>query len=200
MGAAIRIGLAAAALAWGLPAHAEVVDSAENGFTVRQSTEVARSPEEVWAALLAPAKWWDPAHTWSKDASGLYIDAQATGCFCELLPKDPKAPEGARRGSVEHMHVIHVNPNKVLLMEGALGPMQGQAVTGKLAVVLRPLDGGGTRIDWEYTVGGYFRMKVADLAPAVDGVIGLQAGRLAQLLEAPAAEAAAPARPAAAGQ
>lgn len=170
------------------PLRAEVVDQAENGFTVRQSVEVARSADEVWAELLAPAKWWDPAHTWSKDASGLYIDAQATGCFCELMPKDPNAAEGARRGSVEHMHVIHVNPGKVLLMAGELGPLQADAVTGKLAIVLKPGEGGKTRIFWEYTVGGYFRTKVAELAPGVDAVLGQQLARLAQRLE-PAAPA-----------
>lgn len=192
-----RAALAASALALMIaaPLRAEVVDSAENGFTVRQSVEVARSADEVWAELLAPAKWWDPAHTWSKDASGLYIDAQATGCFCELLPKNPDAPEGARRGSVEHMHVIHVNPGKVLLMAGELGPLQADAVTGKLAIVLKPGEGGKTRIFWEYTVGGYFRTKVADLAPGVDAVLGQQLARLAQRLE-PAAQAPAEAAPA----
>ena len=175
------------------PARAEVADQADNGFTVRESVEVTRAPMDVWAELLAPAHWWDPAHTWSQDASGLYIDAQATGCFCELLPKDPAAPEGARRGSVEHMHVIHVNPGKVLLMAGELGPLQADAVTGKLAVVLKPGEGGKTRIYFEYTVGGYFRSKVADMATAVDGVLGQQLARLAQRLDMPPAEGAAPA-------
>ncbi len=188
MGSMIRLGLAAALLAGAGAAHAEVVDSADNGFTVRQSVEVARTPQEVWTALLAPAKWWDPAHTWSKDASGLYIDAQATGCFCELMPKAPDAPEGARRGSVEHLHVIHVNPGKVLVMAGELGPLQGEAVTGKLAILLKPGEGDKTRIFWEYTVGGYFRTKAAEIAPAVDAVLGQQLARLARQLEpAPAA-------------
>lgn len=163
-------------------AQAKVVEQAENGFVVRQSIDVPRSSAEVWAELLAPAKWWDKSHTWSQDASGLYIDAQATGCFCELMPKDPKAPEGTRRGSVEHMHVVHVNPNKVLLMEGGLGPLQSEAVTGKLAIILKPGEEGKTRIFWEYVVGGYFRMKVADIAPAVDEVLGQQLARLAQRL------------------
>ena len=192
-----KAALAASALALliTMPLRAEVVDQSEAGFTVRQSVEVARSPDEIWAELLAPAKWWDPAHTWSKDASGLYIDAQATGCFCELLPKNPNAAEGARRGSVEHMHVIHINPGKVLLMAGELGPLQADAVTGKLAIVLKPGEGGKTRIFWEYTVGGYFRTKVAEIAPGVDAVLGLQLARLAQRLE-PAAEAPAEAAPA----
>lgn len=178
------IGTVLAGLALAVPGagQAEVVEQAENGFVARQSVEVPRSAAEVWAELLAPAKWWDKAHTWSQDSTGLYIDAQATGCFCELMPRDPKAPEGARRGSVEHMHVVHVNPNKVLLMEGGLGPLQGEAVTGKLAIILKPGEGGKTRIFWEYVVGGYFRTKVSEIAPAVDGVLGQQLARLAQRL------------------
>lgn len=178
----IGTALAGLALCASGAGQAEVVEQADNGFVVRHSVEVPRSAAEVWAELLAPAKWWDKAHTWSQDASGLYIDAQATGCFCELMPKDPQAAEGTRRGSVEHMHVIHVNPNKVLLMEGGLGPLQSEAVTGKLTIILKPADEGKTRIFWEYAVGGYFRMKVADIAPAVDGVLGQQLARLAQRL------------------
>ncbi len=178
------IGMVLAGLVLAAPGagRTEVVEQAENGFVVRQSVEVPRSPSEVWAELLAPAKWWDKAHTWSQDSSGLYIDAQATGCFCELMPRDPKAPEGTRRGSVEHMHVVHVNPNKVLLMEGGLGPLQSEAVTGKLAIILKPGEEGKTRIFWEYVVGGYFRTKVSEIAPAVDEVLGQQLARLAQRL------------------
>lgn len=182
MRTAIGMALATAALGGAATARAELVDQADNGFTVRHSAEVARSAPEVWGELIAPARWWDKTHTWSKDAAGLYIDAQTTGCFCELMPRDPVATEGARRGSVEHLRVIHVNPNKVLLMEGGLGPLQGEAVTGKLAIVLTPGEGDTTRIDWEYTVGGYFRTKVAQLAPAVDHVLGQQLARLAQHL------------------
>ena len=67
-------------------------------------------------------------------------------------------------------------------MEGGLGPLQGEAVTGKLAIILKPGEEGKTRIFWEYVVGGYFRMKVADIAPAVDEVLGQQLARFAQRL------------------
>jgi len=45
--------------------------------------EVNADPQAAWKMLIAPAKWWSSDHTWSKDAANLYLDAQATGCFCD---------------------------------------------------------------------------------------------------------------------
>lgn len=171
------------------PAQAEVKAQSEAGFVVHHEAFVARPALEVWAELLAPARWWNKDHTWAKDAAGLYIDAQATGCFCELLPKDPALPEGTRRGSVEHMHVIHANPGKLLLMEGGLGPLQGEAVNAKLKIKLEGKEG-GTLVSWDYVVGGYMRFKTEEIAPAVDQVLGEQLTRLAERLAAPAEPAA----------
>ena len=52
------IGMVLAGLVLAAPGagRTEVVEQAENGFVVRQSVEVPRSPSEVWAELLAPAK------------------------------------------------------------------------------------------------------------------------------------------------
>jgi len=41
---------------------------------------------------------------------------------------------------------------------------------------------GGTRLVWEYNVAGYMRYEIPVIARAVDGVIGLQAKALADLL------------------
>lgn len=184
-----------AALALAAPAQAEVIAKSDAGFVTRATVTVAKPPAETWAALVAPARWWNKAHTWSGDAANLYLDPQATGCFCEFLPLPKDGPPNGRRGSVEHMHVIHVDPNKVLRMSGALGPLQSEALNGTLTVTLKPVDG-GTRILFEYVVGGYMRFKTDDIAPAVDGVMSEQLHRLAALLgpvadapaEAPAAE------------
>ena len=85
-------------------------------------------------------------------------------------------------GSAEHMHVIFADPQRGLLrMAGALGPLQGEAVRGVLTITLTKTET-GTRIDWEYVVGGYMRFQTAEIAPAVDQVLGEQLGRLAALL------------------
>ncbi|MCP5397233.1 MAG: SRPBCC family protein [Sphingomonadaceae bacterium] len=159
-------------------AQAEVVKQDEDGFVTRDTATVAATPEETWQALIAPGKWWNDGHTWSGSADTMYISAQAGGCFCELFPEDKDAPEGSRRGSVQHMVVLMANPNNVLRMRGGLGPLQSEPVDGVLTVTLKPVDG-GTRILWEYVVGGYMRFKVGEIAPAVDMVMSQQLRGLA---------------------
>ena len=84
-------------------------------------------------------------------------------------------------GSVQHARILFAKPNEMLRLSGALGPLQGEAVTGTLTIQIKPMDG-GSLIRFDYVVGGYMRVKVADIAPAVDGVIGQQLAGLAKAL------------------
>lgn len=164
-----------------LAAKAEVVAQSDSGFVIKHSAETAADQQAVWKALIAPAKWWSSDHTWSKDAANLYIDAQATGCFCEKLPKPADAPADQRMGSVEHMHVVFADPQRgILRMVGALGPLQGEALHGTLTMTLTKTEA-GTRIQLEYVVGGYMRFKGEEIAPAVDGVLGQQLAGLVRV-------------------
>lgn len=175
------IALAAATLALSSPAAAEVVQVTETGFTTRDSVVVKGTPFEAWQALIAPAKWWNKGHTWSGEAENLYISAQANGCFCELLPPPEGAPEDIRRGSALHMTVIMADPGKVLRMRGGLGPLQSEPADGVLTVTLSPTPG-GTRIVWEYVVGGPMRYEIPMISKAVDEVMSEQLRGLARLL------------------
>ena len=159
------------------PAAGEVVAQSETGFVTRAAVTVKTDPAATWLALIAPAGWWNGEHTYSGDPKNLYIDAQATGCFCEKLPLTKDAPAGARAGSIEHMHVIYAAPSRVLRMAGGLGPLQSEAAEGTLTITLKPVPG-GTRVLWEYVVGGYMRQKPAELAPLVDKVLLEQLTRL----------------------
>ena len=77
-------------------------------------------------------------------------------------------------------------------MSGALGPLQGEALNGTLTVTLVKTER-GTRIDLEYVVGGYMRLKGEEIAPAVDAMLGQQLASLATALNAAApASTAAP--------
>lgn len=188
-------------LAAAAPAHAEVVEKSDNGFLIRQAVELPVDQWEAWKTLIAPAKWWSAEHTWSGKAENLYLDSQATGCFCELMPVPDGAPEGTRRGSVEHMRLIHVNPGRVLRMKGALGPLQSEPVQGVMTITLKP-QGKGTRLLLEYAVGGTMRYKVDEIGPAVDKVLGQQVASLGKLLgvvEKQAEDPKAEDKPAAAG-
>lgn len=169
--------LTAASLVLATPALAEVKDSTDAGVVIRLTEEVTATPQESWKALIAPGDWWSGEHTYSGDAKNLYIDAQATGCFCEKLPRPKDAPEDQRIGSIEHMHVIYAEPNRVLRMTGGLGPLQSEAVHATLTMTLKPVPG-GTRILWEYVFGGFMRYKSEQIGPLVDKVLGEQLKRL----------------------
>lgn len=169
---AMALGLALAPL----PAAAKVIDQSDAGFTAAHSARVAASPADVWKMLRAPQSWWSGDHSWSGDAANFWMDAQAGGCFCEKLP----GSEGMM-GSVQHARILFAKPGELLRLSGALGPLQGEAVTGTLTIQIKAVEGGSI-IRFDYVVGGYMRFKVADIAPAVDGVIGQQLAGLAKAL------------------
>ena len=158
----------AAILCLGMPVHAEVKETRENGFVIETTVMVDASPALVYRQLIKVAGWWDPKHTWSGSARNLKLDPKAGGCFCEKLTDG---------GSVQHGRVIFVQPGKLLRLEAALGPLQDMAVTGVLTFNLAP-DGPGTRINMIYRVAGVLAMDSGKLAPLVDQVMGIQLGRL----------------------
>jgi hypothetical protein len=93
------------------------------------------------------------------------------------------------------MRVVYAEPGKALRMVGSLGPLQSEALTGTLTITLKPA-AAGTRLAFEYVVGGYMRYKTDEIAPAVDNVLAEQLGRLAASLGAPGGAEAEKAKPA----
>ena len=208
-----RLFAALVALAVGLlalPAAAKVTQVNDRGFVVRLTALVPAGADKAWDEMLNPADWWDSEHTFSGSAANLAIDPKPGGCFCETLPgAEPGSPP---RGGVEHMVVVYIEKPHALRMRGALGPLQGDALVGTLTMQLKPADGGGTQILWEYVVGGYLRVPVEGTATGVDQMLGEQLGRFAAKLGAkpdavppsvsddakpagPPAESSAPAKP-----
>ena len=173
--------LAAPLLFAATSAQAEIVESNVGGFVTRDEAIVDATPKEVWLALISPAKWWNSAHTWSADAANLTLKPQAGGCFCERIPEDPDPTRITLEGSVEHMRVIQAYPERALRLRGSLGPLQSEPASGVLTIAISEVDN-GTRIVWEYVVGGYMRFPVDVIAPAVDGVMSEQLNGLAGLL------------------
>ena len=166
---------ATAVLAISAPAAAEVKNATETGFNVVHFAAVSVEPDIIWKRLIAPKTYWSKTHSWSGSSDGFYIDAQAGGCFCELFQEKGADGKTITTGSVEHMRVIFAQPGKVLRMQGALGPLQSEAILGMLTVAMEPSkDGKGTKLSFSYVVGGHMRYKVADIAPAVDKVLGEQ--------------------------
>jgi hypothetical protein len=188
--------------------RADVTEQTERGFVSRNVVVMAGSPAAVWKRLITPASWWSPDHTFSGDAANLTIDPAAGGCFCEKLPAENAEPakpgaaaHPASRGGVEHMRVVYVDHAKALRLTGALGPLQSEAVSATLTVTLKPVEG-GTRVIFEYVVGGYMRYPTDKIAAAVDVVMGNQLLALAKLfgpVAEPKAESPAPPKTGGAG-
>ena len=158
------------------PATAKVVDQSEAGFTVAHTAQVAAAPADVWKMLRMPQNWWSKDHSWSGDGANFWLDSQAGGCFCEKLPDT-----GAGVGSVQHARVLFSKPGQMLRLSGAFGPLQGEALNGTLTIQIKATPT-GSALRFDYVVGGYMRFKVADIAPAVDKVIGEQLIGLANAL------------------
>lgn len=161
---------AALALGTSAPLAAEVVEQGETSFVTRDSASVAATPRQVWLALIRPGEWWNDSHTWSGDASNMTLVPSAGGCFCEKIPGSGDIPLD---GSVQHMVVIQSSPDRALRMRGALGPLQAVPATGILTVTLQEIEG-GTRIGWEYNVGGVSGFPIETISVAVDGVMTQQ--------------------------
>jgi len=179
--AGLKVAAVLLALSPCVPAHAEVMAKNSAGFVTRNVAEVKATPAEAWAVLVKPAGWWLSAHTFSGDAANMTLDPVAGGCFCERLPVPEGAPKGRAPGGVQHARAIYVDPGKAIRLSGALGPLQSEALQGTLTITIKPVEG-GTRILWEYVVGGFMRYNVDDIAPAVDKVLAAQVASLAKQL------------------
>lgn len=173
--------LALAAAIGAAPVSAEVTRTTDNSFVSRHEVVVEASPKQVWLALITPADWWQSDHTWSGDAKNLTLMPKAGGCFCETIPEVSEPGRFTLEGSAEHMRVVQANPETALRMVGNLGPLQSEPVNGVLTIAISKVDQ-GTRIVWEYNVGGAMRYEVPVIAKAVDGVMGQQLAALAEPL------------------
>jgi uncharacterized protein YndB with AHSA1/START domain len=176
----LRIAVAATAVvllaSTATPLAADVVKAETTGFVIEKTVTIDASADTVWETLRAPQRWWSKEHTWSGDSANLYIDSQATGCFCEKLPG---------RGSVQHARLIFVDKGKMLRMEGAFGPLQGEAIVATLTFELSPDGDKATKVKMTYIAGGYSPTGFDKLAPAVDSVMGAQLDGLKAAAEAP---------------
>lgn len=171
-------------------AAAEVISVASNGFEVGETAHTSAAADKVYAEMLTPAHWWSSDHTFSGSAANLVLDARAGGCCCETL---------ANGGSVEHLTVVFVSPGKMLRMRGALGPFQSLTVDGVMTWSVKSAAGGGTDINFTYSVWGLVKDGFDELSKAADQVLGAQMQSLKKLLDGAAPGAPATNAPASRG-
>lgn len=167
------VSAAAVVLVWAsacLSVHADVLDKSVAGFTVQQRVVVPVRVEVAWAKFVDVSAWWGDDHTFSGSAANLKLDAAAGGCFCETLTGG---------GSVMHLRVVDAQPNEMLRLVGAMGPLQPMAVQGTLSVGFKALES-GTEVTLTYAVGGYLPDGLEAWAPRVDGMFAAQAQHFRQ--------------------
>lgn len=154
--------------------HAEVLDAAENGFTVHHVVSINAERNRVYEAVVNDiGQWWSSDHTVSANSANLYLEDTLDGCFCERLG------EGA---GLVHLSVSFVNPGVLLRLTGGLGPLGLMGVAGNMTLEFDEVDG-VTTVTLQYAVGGYMPGGLDTVAEAVDGVLVEQLGRLAMYVE-----------------
>lgn len=154
--------------------HADVVAKSAAGFVSKHVLTISAPPPRVFRALTDEVgRWWNPEHSYSGVAANFSLDARAGGCFCERL----------ENGSVAHMSVVFVERDATLRMVGGLGPLQAMAVSGSMTFTLAATDGGGTRLEYVYAVGGYSPDGLDGIAEPVDRVQLGQLQRLQRFIE-----------------
>ena len=154
-------------------AHADVRQSAADGFLIVISSPVDATPEKTWHALGQVQHWWNAEHTWSGKAAHLSLTPEAGGCFCERWDE----------GSAEHGRVVMALPGKLLRLDAALGPLQEFALNGAVSFWIRAGDDGATRLDVEYRVNGASASGLDAFAPKVDEVLSMQVARLVRYID-----------------
>ena len=176
-----RVMLTILGMSWSV-ASADVVDSAEGGFTLVHEVQVAAGREDAWrAAVHEVGQWWSSDHSITGDASNMSIDARPQGCFCEAVGDD---------GGVVHLTVTFVNPTVLIRLTGGLGPLGLLGVDGNM--VWEFLDANdGTTVRFSYAVGGYRPGGLDEMAGPVDYVVGEALQRLKSFIETGSPETAA---------
>ena len=170
---------AALALSAAPATHAELSQADETSFTVVHRLETPAAPADAYRVLAGQIdRWWNPDHSWSGEAANLHIRAEPGGCFCETLPDG---------GFVEHLRIVYLAPGSMIRFDGALGPLQGMAVSGRMSWVIEAAESGSI-VTFTYRVYGHPEGGLTGIAPAVDGVIGEQLQRLGARLEELAAD------------
>jgi uncharacterized protein YndB with AHSA1/START domain len=158
------------------PGHAEVAASGPSGFSLKIELPIAAPPDEAFRSFIQLGRWWNPAHTYSGNASNLTLTPRPGGCFCERLPGG---------GFVKHMDVIYSAPGKELRLAGGLGPLQNMGAAGVMSLRFKPEAGSKSiQLTMTYTVSGFAAGPgYAPLAAPVDAVLMEQLTRFKRFAE-----------------
>lgn len=168
---ASRIATFGLALGASLPLAAATSEVTPQGYLVTHRAELAATPAAIYTALGQVGRWWNGRHTYSGKPENLVIDLRAGGCFCEHWDGN----------SIEHARVIYAARDKLLRLQGGLGPLQDMAVAAIMNYAIAPTEG-KTTLTFTYRVRGA-DANLDKTAAVVDQVLGEQFERLVAYLE-----------------
>lgn len=154
-------------------ACADLVDVADQGFSLHYQTTIKADPETVYEHFVNVGTWWSSAHSWSGDSRNMKLELQPGGGFDEQLPNG---------GFARHMEVVYVDPGRLIRLKGVFGPLQELALQGAMSVKLRKADD-QTVLEVTYHVSGYAPGGLKKWAEPVHQVVTQQFDRLKQRVE-----------------
>ncbi|MCY4143853.1 MAG: ATPase [Gammaproteobacteria bacterium] len=147
-----------------------VLEDDDNGFVIESEINISALPTHVFDALGELQRWWDPEHSFGRDARNLSLNTSPDGLFLESL--------GTNQGVV-HARVVDAQRGKLLRLSGALGPLQSLGAHGTLTLRMEPL-AESTTLTLNYIVIG---RNLRGWADAVEQVLSEQLIRLKSFLE-----------------
>lgn len=150
-------------------ADAKVLAVSDSGFRLAHEEVSPLGTTDLWQRLMVPARWWDPAHTYSGDAGNLSMGDRAGAYWREDWPG----------GSVIHGQVLMVSEGRQLVLSAPFGPLMGTGARCIWTITLAPAEGGGTLVSSTHVVVGAPDTDLRLLAGPVDQVMGNGIRRLA---------------------
>ena len=157
------------------PVSAAVVNSSPGHFTLGYTSTVKATPDQVWATVVNLPRRRAAAHSYPGQAANLSTDPRAGGCWCERWT----GPKG-EANSIEHARIVMAMPGKVLRAVGGFGPLQQAPIYAVLSIEMKPVDG-STQLRMTYAASGDIAGGMAEIAPAIDGVLGQQFDNLVKV-------------------
>lgn len=148
-------------------ASAKVTAHTPTGFNVALEANLTVTPQQAYEKFVEIGKWWDMAHSYSKDSANMRLEATSGGAWIETLPNG---------GHVAHMRVSQAAPGERLVMIGGLGPLAFMGVNAAMSVSFIKSEN-GTKVSIGYAVGGFDPGEFKTLSAAVDGVLTSQFSR-----------------------
>jgi hypothetical protein len=121
--------------------QAQVTKQSTNSFTIEQSFTVHKSISTVHHEFSHVGRWWTSEHSLSGKGSNMNFNHD---CFCEQMPNGK---------NTTFMTFVDRQRNKSATLKGAIGPLRGEDVEGRMTWTFNK-EHHGTKVTMRYLVSG----------------------------------------------